>query len=343
MQQQPRLPQEVQDALTEHTPDDRAALERVWSALGTLPQESHGAPDDATAWADMQARLGLQDAAPSTPMRVPTRAPRADRRAQRRTPQRGLRLVRWSPVAFAAVFALFAIWWQQPITVNAPMGAQQLVTLPDGSVVELNSASELTYQRGFASLPLVAAAERSVQLQGEAFFRVEKGERPFVVETFNGRVEVLGTQFNVRARAGAADATTTVTLAEGRVQVTDAAATQPPALLDAPGHQVVVRGEASDTVGATATVDNAERLWVWRAQGFAFVDAPLVDIAAELSRRFAVRITIEGGLEPTQRHTLFHQPGTTIEQVLHDLCLSASCRYRTISQGYALMPGAPNQ
>ena len=66
-------------------------------------------------------------------------------------------------------------------------------TLPDGSEVWLNEASRLTYREDFAD-------DRSLQLQGEAFFDVKKNsDKPFVIQTENAVVKVLGTSFNVKA------------------------------------------------------------------------------------------------------------------------------------------------
>lgn len=68
------------------------------------------------------------------------------------------------------------------------------VTLPDGSIVVLNSGSQIKYPLAFAS------DERRVKLEGEAFFDVTKNaEQPFIIETKDAEVKVLGTSFNVNA------------------------------------------------------------------------------------------------------------------------------------------------
>jgi len=63
--------------------------------------------------------------------------------------------------------------------------------LPDGSVVLLNSNSQISY--------VINEEVREVKLKGEAFFKVEKGIVPFVVRTPYGQVKVLGTAFNVNS------------------------------------------------------------------------------------------------------------------------------------------------
>jgi ferric-dicitrate binding protein FerR (iron transport regulator) len=59
--------------------------------------------------------------------------------------------------------------------------------------------------------------ERRVRLVGEAFFEVEEHSTPFIVQTFNAEVTVLGTTFNVKAWPTSLDPATTVTLESGRV------------------------------------------------------------------------------------------------------------------------------
>lgn len=69
------------------------------------------------------------------------------------------------------------------------------VTLPDGTIVWLNNNTKLIYPEAFSS------TERSVYLEGEAYFKVTKNKaRPFVVKSQGQVIKVLGTSFNVRNR-----------------------------------------------------------------------------------------------------------------------------------------------
>jgi transmembrane sensor len=75
-----------------------------------------------------------------------------------------------------------------------PYGKTSEIILPDGTNVYLNAGSRLIYPDFFAD------KNREVFLVGEAFFEVEHNEeQPFVVQTTDIRVRVLGTQFNVSA------------------------------------------------------------------------------------------------------------------------------------------------
>lgn len=116
----------------------------------------------------------------------------------------------------AAILALVAIgWWvfspaASPYdnTFATGVGEQMEFKLPDGSTVNLNAVSTLEY-----------ASEdwpegRTLQLNGEAHFRVKKGST-FTVNTEQGQVKVVGTIFNVNVREGAMD----VKCTHGKVQI----------------------------------------------------------------------------------------------------------------------------
>ena len=67
-------------------------------------------------------------------------------------------------------------------------------TISDGTIIHLNKNSELIYPSDFKD------NKRKVILKGEAFFDVKPDkEKPFIIETEIGYIEVLGTSFNVKA------------------------------------------------------------------------------------------------------------------------------------------------
>jgi len=78
--------------------------------------------------------------------------------------------------------------------IETPRGGTYDVTLPDGTIVKLNAGTVLTYPTIFAK------DKREVTLVGEAYFEVAKRkDHPFVVQTKNQQVQVLGTHFNINA------------------------------------------------------------------------------------------------------------------------------------------------
>ena len=93
-----------------------------------------------------------------------------------------------------------------------PKGERSIVTLPDGSTVQLNSESHLKFSSDFRS------NKRKVSLQGEAFFDVTHDQsRPFIVDIQNLSIEVLGTRFDVSCYPN--DSIITTFLQSGKVKI----------------------------------------------------------------------------------------------------------------------------
>ncbi len=78
-------------------------------------------------------------------------------------------------------------------TYSTGIGEKESVLLADGSLVELNANSTLSYKR------FNWEEDRSVNFDGEAFFDIKSG-KDFTVNTAQGTVSVLGTKFNIKIR-----------------------------------------------------------------------------------------------------------------------------------------------
>lgn len=346
------LPPELQERLEAESPNDRAGLERVWAMLGRV-DPSGDVPDASDTWARVEAHLDdVPDASAPDPSfdaspppngraaseRSPSDRTASDRTASDRPPSRrraGSRRAVGAALVAALVLAVIGgAWlWRQPVTVSAPAGTQQVATLPDGSTMELNSGSTVTYRRGFQAWPFVDAARRTVRLDGEAFFDVSRTERPFVVETFNARVEVLGTRFNVRARDASA---TQVTVSSGQVRVSSPRHPDRSVVLDAPGQSSRVTGDAP-TPPEPANLDHA---LVWRKQGFAVTDQPLPVIVRELERRYGVTIELHPTLDRSRSTlSLYYPTRTDVETILRDVCTARGLSFRPTSRGFEIYDG----
>jgi ferric-dicitrate binding protein FerR (iron transport regulator) len=102
----------------------------------------------------------------------------------------------------------FLIQANQVVQQVAEVGQIKKFELPDHSQVVLNAGSSIQYKKwGWDN-------RRHLELQGEAYFKVQKGQK-FTVSTPAGTVQVLGTQFNVKVRNGRFE----TTCFEGRVRV----------------------------------------------------------------------------------------------------------------------------
>ena len=77
---------------------------------------------------------------------------------------------------------------------RVPRGGEFKVRLQDGTLVYMNSETELKYPVRFVG------KERRVYLSGEAYFEVQRDTtKPFIVVMNGNEVRVLGTEFNVRS------------------------------------------------------------------------------------------------------------------------------------------------
>lgn len=84
--------------------------------------------------------------------------------------------------------------------------------LSDGSVINLHPGGSLEFPRVFSK------KQRDIQLTGEAFFNVAKDkDRPFIINTGEVTIRVLGTSFNVKAYDGSKEIS--VAVRTGKVSV----------------------------------------------------------------------------------------------------------------------------
>lgn len=301
------FPDSLRDALRDAP--DAYALERAWNALPAPPPAATQAEQDAD-WAALMATLSASETsqAPTEPA-----ARRVDRAAER-PPRRPARRARWIAPVAALVVVLGLVLALRPVAYTAAPGETLAVALPDGSTVELNSDSRLSHARFQTGM-------RRVRLDGEAYFDVVPGERPFVVETAEARVTVLGTAFNVRARAASG---TTVAVAEGVVRVE--AGTEAATL------------EAGDAVRADGRIASvaSDYAMAWRTGGFAVQDEPLRGILRELERRYDLTIALENDDAARDALTLYFPRPPDAEAIVRDLATARDLRYRRTANGFTL-------
>ncbi|MBF4516997.1 FecR domain-containing protein [Flavobacterium sp. ANB] len=126
--------------------------------------------------------------------------------------QKALRIAAILILALAISFSVakFALTPKE-ITQIASKGEKKEVFLEDGSVVILNSNSSITYSEDFETA-------RNISLSGEAYFKVfHDKNRPFVVQTHDVKVKVLGTSFDINSYN---HRQTKVSVLTGKVEVT---------------------------------------------------------------------------------------------------------------------------
>lgn len=160
----------------------------------------------------------------------------------------------------------------------ASRGTHLSVALPDGSKVELNAESEISYK------PFWWIISRDVKLKGEAYFEVEKGSR-FDVHSGGYRVSVLGTSFNIFSRADKF----TVTCLTGKVNVVD----KTTSVILTPGMQAFLNKNQLTAIEK----DNADEIIEWKKGRFVYIGVPLNEVIQDIERQYDIRVYPNSGLD----------------------------------------------
>ncbi|NID13314.1 FecR family protein [Fibrivirga algicola] len=169
---------------------------------------------------------------------------------------------------------------------HTAFGETRTLVLPDGSTVQLNGNSTLTYRDDWA-----ANQAREVWLDGEGFFTVTRqavaGQRiKFVTHTPGLDVQVLGTQFNVNSRRGQTD----VTLVEGKVQLIRPGNKKATVLELKPG-QVATARPGIEQVALQQTLPDVQTAWTQKQ--FMFDRTPLRQVGQQLSDAYGLTLVFD--------------------------------------------------
>lgn len=207
------------------------------------------------------------------------------------------------------------------IVKSNPPGQKSRVYLPDGSVVNLNSGSYLSYTEGFHD-------GRVVYLEGEAFFDVKKDSlRAFTVHSGRLSTTALGTSFNINAYGEDEE----VVLVTGQVSVTDAGS-RDEILLD-PGEKVMIK--ATDSTLKKERVNIAAYTY-WKDGVLYFDKASMQDVIKVLERWYGVSISVEGTI-PNDKCTGLFKKNEYLTNVLNVLSHSVAFNYKLNDNRVKLM------
>jgi transmembrane sensor len=254
--------------LQRDAPDERDGLEfEAW--ISAAPAHRAAYEKALSVWHE------LGDHAEAVAAELAARA----RGASRAYPSR--RWVAWGGVAVAAGLGVAVL----PALVDGPTvetyvtgkGEHRNIRLADGSVVDLNSESRL-------SVTFTRSARQVALGDGEAIFDVtHDASRPFTVAAGGHVVRVVGTQFDVRNRAGRLS----VTVARGKVQVTPT-----PRRGGGPGMQLTSgqRLQVEQSGRTELSSVDPQETFSWRAGRLVYRNQPLADVVADLNRQYPRQI-----------------------------------------------------
>lgn len=177
----------------------------------------------------------------------------------------------WSAAVIAAL--IFTVYFTQFYNLSTQFDTTvaefETVTLPDASEVILLPNSEISFQTKSWD------TNRSLTLQGEAYFDVAKGSS-FTVHTNQGEVSVLGTQFTVTARGTYFE----VTCYEGSVKVTHQE-----------NSQILTPGKIFRTLDGSVTQLSTDLETIaWNQETTVFKSIPLGQVFKTIERNYGVTI-----------------------------------------------------
>lgn len=159
-----------------------------------------------------------------------------------------------------------------------PRGAEYFLTLTDGTKIWLNSETVIRYPVHFSG------ETREVYLEGEAFFKVAKDSaHTFVVHSAQTKIEVLGTEFNVRNYNNESQVATT--LVNGSVRLTS----------EIENNQIILKpGEQGNIDKTTGALDVREvdtyLHTAWKDARFVFRSTRMEELLNTLARWYDLQI-----------------------------------------------------
>jgi len=216
----------------------------------------------------------------------------AQRRAQAvGASHRTRRGLAWAAAAAVLLAVLGSVLWveQEPVDRYVTgVGEQRTVPLADGSVVTLNTATQIRLH--------FSPSHRDVELvSGQADFEVAKDPaRPFIVTVGDRTVRAVGTKFDVYKTSD----NVIVTLIEGKVAVTSTGSSSSasesgypgsPEVVLSPGEQLSYGMKVRSGERKRADIPRVE---AWRSRKLDFNDTPLTEAIAEANRYTTTQIVL---------------------------------------------------
>jgi len=167
-----------------------------------------------------------------------------------------------------------------------PYGKKSQLTLEDGTKVWLNAGSRMAFPNSFTG------NKREVFLEGEAYFEVfHNHNQPFIVNTGEISIKVLGTKFNLSAYK--TDKLTETVLLEGKVEVSERSTL---GFLKSKTILAPNQKASYDRIDRSITVEydiDADLAIAWTEGWFKFSQQSLIDVLSKLQRYYNVQFVYD--------------------------------------------------
>jgi ferric-dicitrate binding protein FerR (iron transport regulator) len=288
-------------------------MKKQWSAMqGYKEQEM---PDTRKAWDKLHARLHAENLIPGQEPEVKFRLVPAL-----------IKIAAFVLVLLGIGAVVYFTTNHKPVTemvqVDTGNEANTLIkTLTDGTVIYIAQNSQFSFPTHFES------ESRNVQLKGEAFFDIASNpDIPFIIETDEALIQVLGTAFNVKTQNGTGFE---LFVDRGKVKVS---------LKNDPSHsQVVVAGEKiaefKNNLVKSKYVNKNTNLWY--RQRMHFKDESLQNIINVLNRNFNTTFVVAEKETGNRKLTVTFY-NETAETMTELICLTLNLKSQNINGSVVL-------
>lgn len=243
----------------------------------------------ALGWPELGAIMTPVHSAETTTARIA--------RDEKNPGRRGQRATRMAAAAALAIIAIALIAYRiispAPAQYRADVGEVRHLTLPDGTIVDLDTDSRM--------LVRFTHETRTVEMRdGKAFFDIALDSRPFSVRVAGMTIEDIGTRFMIRTGTGRVS----ILVAEGKVRVHRAGSSARyvpggPRTVDLSAGQLAEIPQTTAAIAAIRELDRAavERRLAWTRGMLVFEEETLRNAVAEVNRYSArERIVVDAAI-----------------------------------------------
>lgn len=238
----------------------------------------------------------------------------------------------WRSVAAAAIIVFSLVFYSvvnnfiqnknaKPIysEVYVPTSKQSRLTLPDGTVVWLNSETKIKYSGNFN------ISERNVFLDGEAYFEVTHNKKlPFKVFSKETEIKVVGTKFNIKAYSD--DNTVETVLLEGKIELSESGVNNKEPIELKPGDKAIYN---SIYHNVSITREDVDADIAWKDGKIIFRNTPLKEVCTTLQRWYNAEIILDDDTGELRSHPFtFTVIKEDLPLVLEYLCKAAPLSFQ---------------